>query len=97
MPDSNAVLPPVHHDVDGAHFLLQVDGHEAELEYERRDGAMVITHTRVPDAIGGRGIAGQLVKAAMDHARTEGMKVAPSCSYAAGWMDKHPDYADMRV
>ena len=95
MPDSNAVLPPVHHDVDGARFLLQVDGLEAVLEYERRDGAMVITHTRVPDAIGGRGIAAALVRAALEHAGAQGLRVVPACSYAAVFMQRHGEYAGL--
>ena len=87
----------IQHDSAHKRFITTVDGHQAYVEYERHGGVMTITHTIVPSEIGGRGIAGQLVKAAMDHARTEGMKVTPSCSYAAGWMDKHPDYADLRV
>jgi predicted GNAT family acetyltransferase len=31
----------------------------------------------------------------MDTARSEGWKVVPACSYAAAWMQRHPDYADL--
>ena len=58
---------------------------------------MTITHTIVPAAIGGRGIAGQLVQAALDHARSAGLKVAPECSYADDWMRTHPEYEDLRA
>lgn len=76
-------------------FTTQVDGHEGYVEYELRDGVMAITHTIVPSAIGGRGIAGDLVRSAFDHARQEGLKVAPVCSYAEGWVGKHPEYSDL--
>lgn len=49
----------------------------------------------VPPAIGGRGIVGELVRASLDFARNQGLKVVPQCSYAADWIDKHPDYADL--
>lgn len=89
--------PSIHHDSSAGRFTTTVDGHQAYVEYEADGDTLTITHTIVPSAIGGRGIAGQLVKAAMEHARAGGTKVVPQCSYAAGWMDKHPDYADLRA
>lgn len=83
-----------HHPIPGR-FATEVDGHAANLDYEMADGVMHITHTRVPDAIGGRGIAGQLVEAALRQARTEGWKVLPLCDYAKGWLERHPEYADL--
>jgi predicted GNAT family acetyltransferase len=56
---------------------------------------MTITHTGVPPEVGGRGIASALVQAALDVARAEGWKVVPACSYAAVWMQRHPDYLDL--
>lgn len=83
---------------DSAHkrFITTVDGHQAYVEYERQGGVMTITHTIVPSAIGGRGIASDLVRQAMDHARADGLRVEPACSYADAWLRKHPDYADLR-
>lgn len=83
-----------HHPIPGR-FAVEVDGEMAYLDYEMADGVMHITHTVVPEAIGGRGIAGQLVRTAFDHARSEGWKVRPVCSYAEAWAGKHPDYADL--
>lgn len=85
------------HDPAARRFTTTVDGVEAQLEYLRGGGVITITHTRVPEAIGGRGIAGALVKAAMDHARAEGLRVKPACTYAAAWLERHPDYADLRA
>ena len=58
---------------------------------------LAIAHTEVPGAIGGRGIAGKLVRAAVEYARDAGLKVAPVCSYSSEWMDRHPEYADLRA
>src|SRR5690606_30636279 len=68
--------------------------HTANLDYEMADGVMHITHTRVPEAIGGRGIAGRLVEAALHHARAEGWKVRLLCDYARGWVARHPGAVD---
>lgn len=86
----------VHHPVS-SRFIAEVDGHQAHLDYELFGDEMHITHTRVPTAIGGRGVAGELVRVALEHARNEGLKVKPLCSYADAWMAKHPAYADLRA
>lgn len=78
-------------------FQIDEDGHVGYVEYERDGDVLTLTHTIVPAAIGGRGIAGRLVKATLDHARAEGWKVVPACSYADAWMQRHPDYADLRA
>ena len=84
----------IHHGIPGR-FVVAVGGHTANLDYELADGVMHITHTRVPEAIGGRGIAGKLVEAAFHHARAEGWKVRPLCEYAAAWVGRHPEYSDL--
>lgn len=85
----------IRHDTDEQRFFTTVDGHEAEVTYEIEDGAMAITHTIVPEAIGGRGIAGDLNRAAFEHARRAGLGVRPLCSYAAAWAKRHAEYADL--
>ena len=87
----------IDHESERQRFATRVDGHEAELEYRRDGDVLVITHTSVPEAIGGRGIAAALVRAALEFARGEGLRVHPACSYAEAWMRRHPEYADLRA
>jgi uncharacterized protein len=47
----------------------------------------------VPDALEGRGIGAQLVRAAVSRAAAEGLTVVPICSYARAWLERHPDVA----
>ncbi len=86
---------PIQHQTAGNRFTCIVDDHEAELAYARADGRLDLRHTRVPDAIGGRGIAGDLVRAALDYARAEGLGVVPTCSYVASYIERHPEYEDL--
>ncbi len=85
------------HDPVGHRFTTEVDGHEAELVYVPEDGAIAIVHTGVPSEIGGRGIAADLVKAALEFARAQGLKVAPRCSYAEAYVRRHREYGDLLV
>jgi hypothetical protein len=77
-------------------FELGLDGHTAFSEYRRADGVLTVMHTEVPAELNGRGIGSRLVKGLLDIARAEGLKVRPRCPFVAAYMDKHPDYADLR-
>jgi uncharacterized protein len=83
----------VHHDAGAHRFTLEVEGLRAVLDYTVSGDVMSITHTGVPPAIGGRGIAGELMRAAIDAARTAGWRINPVCSYAADYLAKHPEQA----
>lgn len=85
----------VAHDAVARRFQVVADGVVCVLDYRLRDGVMTITHTGVPEAVGGRGIAAALVREALDTARGEGWRVVPACSYAAAWIAHHPDYVDL--
>jgi uncharacterized protein len=80
---------------DNHRFMFVQDGHEAHLDYTLAATVMTITHTLVPEALGGRGIAGQLTQAAFDHARLHNFKIIPQCSYAAAWAQRHVDMQDI--
>ncbi len=85
------------HNVAASRFETTVEGHTAYTNYSIRDGVMAMPHTVVPRPIGGRGVAEQLVAAAMAHARAHGLKVDPQCSYVAAYMRRHPDVQDLHV
>ena len=76
---------------------VQVEGFDCELDYRLDAGVMTILHTGVPPAVGGRGIAAQLTRAALAFARKEGLRVRPACSYAAAFMRRHAQYADLAL
>lgn len=75
-------------------FELTVDGAVAELLYRRRADRLVLLHTEVPAALGGRGFGGQLVQAAVERAAAEGLTIVPLCPFARTWLERHPDVAD---
>jgi predicted GNAT family acetyltransferase len=85
--------PHVTDNTDASRFELALDGQLAELTYRRRANRLVLVHTGVPDALGARGIGGQLVSAAVERAAAEGLTVVPLCAYARSWLERHPDTA----
>ncbi len=79
----------IQHDEAIPRFVTIVDGQEAYVRYSRlSDGRLDIWRTFVPEELGGRGIAAQLVAFALEYAEAEGLEVIPSCSYVARFIEK---------
>jgi len=72
---------------------IMAEGHLAELVYRTRAGRLVLVHTEVPEALGGRGLGGELVRAAIRKATAEGMTLVPLCPFARSWLERHTDEA----
>lgn len=67
----------------------------AEITFPEEDGVAVIDHTFVDDSLRGQGVAGQLVRAAVDQIRGERKQARAVCSYAKAWFERHPEEADL--
>jgi uncharacterized protein len=93
--DSNSDLEPTVQD-DTAHhrFVLEQDCALAELVYQTEPDRLILVHTEVPDTLGGRGIGGQLVRAAVARASAEQLTLVPWCPFARRWLEGHPDVAE---
>jgi uncharacterized protein len=52
-------------------------------------------HTITFPEFRGRGVAGQVVKYALDESRTAGYSVVATCWYVDEYIGKHPEYADL--
>ena len=63
--------------------------------YERDGNTTVFTHTEVDPDAGQDGLGSTLVRAALDDVRSRGGSVVPRCSFVRGWIERHPDYADL--
>jgi predicted GNAT family acetyltransferase len=74
---------------DRSRFEAEVEGSTAYLSYEKYGDTVAMTHTMVPPEIGGRGIAGELTRTAVDWARGESLQVDPQCSYIRAWLSKN--------
>jgi predicted GNAT family acetyltransferase len=93
----------------GAMNIVVADA-PAEHRYEARDGEtlaglaaylltngnlIVFTHTEVEAGYEGKGVGSQIARAALDGARDRGLRVVPLCPFIKGWIERHPDYADL--
>ncbi|ENJ1120200.1 N-acetyltransferase [Listeria monocytogenes] len=57
----------------------------------------IIDHTGVDDAARGQGIAQELVKRAVEKAKSEGKKIVPLCPFAKAEFAKKPEYQEVQA
>jgi uncharacterized protein len=79
------------HDAPASRFVVREAGAEAELLYRRKGNRLVLVHTEVPEQLGGRGIGGRLVRAAIEWAVRDALVIVPWCPFARAWLADHPD------
>ncbi|WP_376695400.1 GNAT family N-acetyltransferase [Wenzhouxiangella sp. EGI_FJ10305] len=79
-------------DREAGRFEAVIEGHSCVLDFTMEDDAVSMNHVGVPKAVGGRGIAGQLTRHALDWADDQNLKVRARCPYVAAWVERHPEY-----
>ncbi len=86
----------IRHNEEESRFETTVDGTTAFAAYDLEgENRIVFTHTIVPQALSGRGIANQLVKHGLEHAREKKLTVVPQCSFVAAYLQRHPEYQEL--
>ncbi len=67
------------------------------LTYTHAGRRIVLSHTEVPAAHEGEGVASTLVLEVLDGIRDadEPMEVVPVCPFVAQWLLRHPEYAPL--
>jgi len=78
-------------------YEAHVEGELAGIaEYHLTKSSIVFTHTEVFDGYEGKGVGSTLARHALDDVRAKGGRdVVPVCPFINGWIDDHPDYADL--
>ena len=76
-------------------YELPVEGQTVFARYRRNGDTVAILHVEAPVALRGSGAAGRLMQGIVDLARQKNEKLVPLCSYAAAWMKRHPETADL--
>lgn len=83
------------HNPDEKRFETIIDGKLSKLDYLQNGRNFVITHVGVHPSLRGQGVAGKIVEAGLEHARTNSFRVVPMCSYAAAYIRRHPEHAEL--
>lgn len=95
-PGSSGLLPVMTDNPAAHRFEATVDDAVAGFaEYELSGDTMILPHTEVDPSFGGQGVGSALARFALDEARRRGVTVLPLCSFIRGYLERHPDDADL--
>jgi uncharacterized protein len=76
-------------------FEMAVGDSIAAAYYRLEDGKVVLTHTEVPQELSGQGIGSRLADGVFRLIRASRRKAVVRCSFMAGWVNRHPEVADL--
>ena len=85
----------IDHNTSAQQYEARIDRHLAVAEYSISGNTITFTHTYVPQALRGRGIASKLIQTALEEARAEELRVVPLCSFVASYIRRHPEYMSL--
>jgi uncharacterized protein len=90
-------MEPTVRDVPEADRYEIRDGEQllGHADYRRQGDTVVFIHTEVDQNSDRSGLGSTLVRAALDDVRARGGSVVPQCSFVRGWIERHPEYADL--
>jgi uncharacterized protein len=81
---------------DESRYEIAVDGTLAGFtKYLLHGDRADFIHTEIAEEFGGRGLASQLIRYALDDARRQHWQVLPYCPFVKAFIAKHDDYRDL--
>ena len=88
----------IRHEPEARRFVADLGGKTAYITYRELDrDRLDLDHTYVPRELRGGGIASQLTVRALEYARERGRRVVPSCPFVAAYIERHPEYRELRA
>jgi len=82
----------VNHAPERNRFEINVQGYTAVLDYALKDSTITFTHTGVPPELDGQGVGSRLVRAGLEYARANGLKIQSMCWFVTRYLERYPEY-----
>jgi predicted GNAT family acetyltransferase len=80
---------------DENRFEMLVDGSLALVDYVSQNKILILTHTKVPKELEGRGCGHKIVNFALNYAQDNGFKVVPQCPFVKRYIDQHKEFKEL--
>lgn len=79
-------------------FRVHLEGeHYATVTFIEKDNVYIMTTTKIPEALQGRGFGKVMMEAVLSEIEQLGMKVQPICSYVVHYMSRNPQWSHLQV
>ena len=83
------------HEEENDRFVIYTEDNEAYVEYRMNDNKLNLYHTFTHPQLRGKGLAAQVVRAALEFAKENNLQVIPTCSYVHSFILKNDEYMDL--
>jgi predicted GNAT family acetyltransferase len=83
------------HENEDKRFVINLEGNEVYVEYTMTGNKINLYHTFTDPALRGKGLAAQVVRAALEFAKENNLKVVPACSYVHAFITKNKEYQEL--
>jgi predicted GNAT family acetyltransferase len=84
-------------EVTNGRFEIEQGGQIAYLEYSLAGNILELIHTEVPEELRHTGLADALAESALQWARERNLKVDIVCPTVRRYVDRHPEYSDLKM
>ena len=73
-------------------YELSMEGPKPRIEYILARDNIYLTHTEVPKALEGQGIASKMVLMALKDIQSRNLTLIPMCPFVAMYIKRHPEW-----
>lgn len=87
--------PDIRDNAEARRYELTAEDRTAVVIYNPVAGGLLITETIVPIPLEGRGLASRMARHVLADIKARGLVVLPTCPFFAGYLKKHPEWADI--
>jgi uncharacterized protein len=77
-------------------FELETPAGIAYSDYSLVGDLLTVKHTEVPEELEGQGFGSRLARGLLELARERGLKVVARCPFVSAYMERHPEFDDLR-
>jgi predicted GNAT family acetyltransferase len=85
----------LHNNLEEKEYQAEVDGHTARMEYILANNKIYLTHTEVPRALEGKGVASSMVKQVFAEIEDKKLQLVPLCPFVATYIKRHPEWSKL--
>ncbi|ARD43176.1 GNAT family N-acetyltransferase [Colwellia sp. PAMC 21821] len=79
------------HNEAASKYEYHIERHIAYITYDDQNGHMHLTHTIVPEALAGKGLAKTLLEAVLQQIKKDNKQAVAKCSYIVKYLEKYPE------
>lgn len=83
------------HEQENERFVIYINDKEAFVEYNITEDVLNLYHTYTEPELRGKGLAAQVVRAAIEFAKENNLKVVPTCSYVQAFIKRNDEYKEL--